>query len=138
MLARHTKIVATLGPATDRPGVLDQLIAAGLDCARLNCSHGPADARRRRAREVRAAAERAGRPVALMFDLQGPKLRVSSGTEQRVVEVGDQVAFAGAQVPPGPAHVSVDFPGFSELVTERSEIVIGDGVPRMLTERVEN
>jgi pyruvate kinase len=138
MLARHTKIVATLGPATDPPGMLDQLIAAGLDCARLNCSHGDADDLRRRAREVRAAAERAGRPVALMFDLQGPKLRVSSGTEQRVVEVGDQVTFAGAEVPAGPDHVSVDFPGFSELVTERSEIVIGDGVPRMLTERVEN
>src|SRR4051812_19162244 len=138
MLPRHTKIVATLGPATDRPGVLDQLMAAGLDCARLNCSHGTADDLRRRAREVRAAAERAGRPVALMFDLQGPKLRVSSDTEQRLVEVGEQVTFAGAEVPAGPDHVSVDFPGFSELVTERSEIVISDGVPRMLTERVEN
>jgi pyruvate kinase len=42
MLTRHTKIVATLGPATDAPGVLDGLIAAGLDCARLNCSHGTA------------------------------------------------------------------------------------------------
>ena len=89
MLARHTKIVATLGPATDRPGVLDQLIEAGLDCARLNCSHGGPDDLRRRARDVREAAPRAGRPVALMFDLQGPKLRLSSETEQRVVEVGD-------------------------------------------------
>ena len=95
MLARHTKIVATLGPATDRPGVLDQLIAAGVDCARLNCSHGTADDLRRRAQEVRAAAERAGRPVALMFDLQGPKLRLSAETEQRVVEVGATGTLAG-------------------------------------------
>ena len=50
MLNRHTKIVATLGPATDEPGVLDQLVSAGLDCARLNCSHGTADDLRRRAR----------------------------------------------------------------------------------------
>ena len=138
MLARHTKIVATLGPATDRPGVLDQLIEAGLDCARLNCSHGGPDDLRRRAREVREAAQRAGRPVALMFDLQGPKLRLSSETEQRVVEVGDTVTFAGSDVAPSPERVAVDFPGFSDLVTDRSEIVIGDGVPRMVTERVEN
>jgi pyruvate kinase len=138
MLARHTKIVATLGPATDRPGVMDQLMAAGLDCARLNCSHGGPDDLRRRAAEVRAAAERAGRPVALMFDLQGPKLRLSSETEQRVVEVGDPVVFAGAEAPPHPGRVGVDFAGFAELVTERSEIVIGDGVPRMVVERVQD
>jgi pyruvate kinase len=138
MLARHTKIVATLGPATDRPGVLDQLIDAGLDCARLNCSHGGPDDLRRRAREVREAARRAGRPIALMFDLQGPKLRLSSETEQRVVEVGDTVTFAGSDVAPSPDRVAVDFPGFSDLVTDRSEIVIGDGVPRMVSERVEN
>jgi pyruvate kinase len=138
MLARHTKIVATLGPATDRPGVLDQLIAAGLDCARLNCSHGTADDLRRRAQEVRAAAERAGRPVALMFDLQGPKLRLSSETEQRMVEVGDTVTFAGSDANPDPDHIGVDFEGFANLVTERSEIVIGDGVPRMVAERVDD
>jgi pyruvate kinase len=141
MLPRHTKIVATLGPATDRPGVLDQLVAAGLDCARLNCSHGTADDLRRRAREVRDAAERAGRPVALMFDLQGPKLRLSADTEQRMVEVGETVTFAGAGVAPGGRasdSVVVDFPGFADLVTERSEIVIGDGVPRMTAERVEH
>src|SRR3954469_21426138 len=138
MLARHTKIVATLGPATDRPGVLDQLMAAGLDWARLNCPHGTRDDQRRRAREVRAAAERAGRPVALMFDLQGPKLRLSADTEQRMVEVGEAVTFAGAEVAPDPSRVGVDFEGFAELVTERSEIVIGDGVPRMTAERVED
>jgi pyruvate kinase len=137
-LTRRTKIVATLGPATDRPGVLDQLMAAGLDCARLNCSHGTADDLRRRASEVRAAAGRAGRPVALMFDLQGPKLRLSSETEQQIVEVGDRVMFAGAEVGAAAGHVRVDFGGFADLVTERSEIVIGDGVPRMLTERVDN
>src|SRR3954453_24084336 len=139
MLPRHTKIVATLGPATDRPGVLDQLIAAGLDCARLNCSHGTQDDQRRRAREVRDAAERAVRPVALMFDLQGPKLRLSAETEQRMVEVGETVTFAGEEVPAGaPDRIGVDFPGFANLVTERSEIVIGDGVPRMTAERVED
>jgi pyruvate kinase len=75
--------------------------------------------------------------VALMFDLRGPKLRLSSRTAQRVLEVGERVIFAGADVPDGPAHVSVDFAGFCQLVTERSEIVIGDGLPRMRTERID-
>ena len=81
MLERRTKIVATLGPATDAPGVLDRLVAAGMDCARLNCSHGTHEDLRRRAAEVRAAAA-ARRPAdrRCSFDLQGPKLRLSSAT----------------------------------------------------------
>ena len=73
-----------------------------------------------------------------MFDLQGPKLRLSSDTEQRRLEVGDTVTFAGSDVAARPTTSRVDFAGFSDLVTERSEIVIGDGVPRMVSERVED
>src|SRR4051812_15037913 len=130
MLERRTKIVATLGPATDPPEVLDHLVAAGLDCARLNCSHGGPDDLRRRAADVRAAAARAGRAIGLLFDLQGPKLRLSAATEPRSVALGDPVTF-------GPEHVAVEFAGFATLVTERSQIVIGDGVPRFAVERVE-
>jgi pyruvate kinase len=83
MLERRTKIVATLGPATDPPGVLDALVAAGLDCARLNCSHGSHDDLRRRAADVRQVAAQAGRAIGLLFDLQGPKLRLSGATEPR-------------------------------------------------------
>ena len=73
------------------------MIAAGLDCARLNCSHGTHDDLRRRAAEVRAAAERAGRPIGLLFDLQGPKLRLGSATEARAVAVDETVVFCGDQ-----------------------------------------
>ena len=130
MHGRHTKIVATLGPSTDPPGKLDELIAAGLDCARLNCSHGSADDLRRRARDVREAAARAGRPVGLLFDLQGPKLRLSAATEARPLAVDDTVVFCG-DAGAGDDRVVVDFENFAGLVTERSEIVIGDGVPRL-------
>jgi pyruvate kinase len=130
MLDRRTKIVATLGPATDAPGVLDRLIAAGLDCARLNCSHGDHADLRRRAAEVRDASARAGRAIGLLFDLQGPKLRLSGSTEPRPVEVGDVVTFTTPGHEAGHDRVIVDFADFTELVTERSEIVIGDGVPR--------
>ncbi len=138
MLARRTKIVATLGPATDPPGVLDGLLAAGVDCVRVNCSHGTHDDLRRRAGEARAAAGRAGRPLGLLFDLQGPKLRLSADTVIRTVEPGTTVVFAGANGAGGRGDdvVVVDFAGFEELVTERSQIVIGDGVPRFSVERI--
>jgi pyruvate kinase len=136
MLERRTKIVATLGPATDAPGVLDSLIAAGLDCARLNCSHGGPDELRQRAAEVRAAAARAGRAIGLLIDLQGPKLRLSAGTALRTLVPGETVTFAGAEGQADGERVIVDFPDFPRLVTERSEIVIGDGVPRLAVQHV--
>ena len=74
---RRTKIVATLGPASDRPGVLKELVDAGVDVCRLNLSHGSADDHRRRSREVRQIAKDLGRTVAVLADLQGPKIRIA-------------------------------------------------------------
>jgi pyruvate kinase len=136
MLGRRTKIVATLGPATDATEVLDQVVAAGMDCARLNCSHGTHDDLRRRAASVRAAADRSGRPIGLLFDLQGPKLRLSADTSARALVAGEIVVFCGSEGG-GDGRECVDLPGFSGLVTERSQIVVGDGVPRLAVERVE-
>jgi pyruvate kinase len=136
MLQRRTKIVATLGPATDEPGVLDRLFAAGADCARLNCSHGTSEDLRRRADDVRAAADRAGRPLGLLLDLQGPKLRLSAAVASQTVTTGEPVIFSGA-ADAGEGRVAVDFAAFASLVSERSEIVIGDGVPRLAVERIE-
>jgi pyruvate kinase len=136
MLGRRTKIVATLGPATDPPGVLDQLLEAGMNCARLNCSHGTHDDLRRRAAAVRSTAERGQRPLGLLFDLQGPKLRLSTETEARTLQVGETVVFCGSGGSEQPGAVQVDFAHFAALVTERSHIVIGDGVPRLAVEGV--
>jgi pyruvate kinase len=131
---RRTKIIATLGPATDPPGLLDALVAAGMDCARLNCSHGTEEELRHRVAEVRAAARRAGRFIGVLVDLQGPKLRLSATTEPRRVSAGEIVTFAGTGDSVGDSRVLVDFPDFPRLVTERSEIVIADGVPRLMVE----
>jgi len=75
-MSKRTKIVATLGPSTDSPEVLDGLLEAGVDVVRLNFSHGSEADRERRVREIRAAAARAGRDVGILGDLQGPKIRV--------------------------------------------------------------
>jgi pyruvate kinase len=134
MFNRHTKIIATLGPATDEKGALDALVAAGMDCARLNCSHGTHEDLRRRAGEVRAAAARAGRPVGLLFDLQGPKLRLSAAAVPCTVQTGETVTFTCTDDDVGERRIPVDFADFPRLVTARSEIVVGDGVPRLVVE----
>jgi pyruvate kinase len=134
MFNRRTKIIATLGPSTDPPEVLDALIAAGMDCARLNCSHGTHEELRRRVAEVRGAAGRAGRFMGVLVDLQGPKLRLAAATAPRLVRAGEIVTFASTDDAVVDGRVLVDFPDFPRLVTERSEIVIGDGVPRLAVE----
>jgi len=136
MFSRRTKIIATLGPSTDRPGILDALVAAGMDCARLNCSHGTKEDLRRRAGEIRTAAARGGRPIGLLFDLQGPKLRLSRVAVPCTVEAGEVVTFTCTDDDVGERRVPVNFPNFPRLVTERSEIVVGDGVPRLVVESV--
>ncbi|MFA0812880.1 pyruvate kinase [Microbulbifer epialgicus] len=83
-MIRRTKIVATLGPATDSGDTLRQLIAEGVNTVRLNFSHGDAEDHRRRAGQVRAEAARQGCHVAILGDLQGPKIRVGKFTDSRV------------------------------------------------------
>ena len=75
---RRTKIVATLGPATDSVESLRPLIAAGVDVVRINFSHGAADDHRQRVNMVRTVAQEEGRVVGILGDLQGPKIRVSN------------------------------------------------------------
>ncbi len=130
MPIRRTKIVATLGPATDRPGVLERLVAEGLDGARINTAHGSPGDWRRRARALRAAAVAAGRPVALLIDLGGPKLRLSSDERPREVLEGESLAFVAG--PSRDGAVGLDWPDMVEAVVPGvSEVVIGDGTPRL-------
>ena len=75
-MTRATKIIATLGPASSDPAVLERLLRAGVDVVRLNFSHGKAQDHIDRATLVREVAAKIGKPVALMADLQGPKIRV--------------------------------------------------------------
>jgi pyruvate kinase len=74
--SRRTRIVATLGPATDAPGMLEKIIADGVNVVRLNLSHGHPDDHRARAAAVRAAAAAADCEVGILADLQGPKIRI--------------------------------------------------------------
>ena len=136
MFGRRTKIVATLGPATDPPGVLDRLVAAGVDCARLNCSHGTHDDLRRRAAAVRATAERAGGRSGCCSTCRAPSCGCPPPPRRACWQTGESVIFCGSGGSEPPDRVRVDFPHFAALITERSQIVIGDGVPRLAVEGV--
>jgi pyruvate kinase len=81
---RRTKIVATLGPATDDPNVLTKLIEAGVDVIRLNFSHGTASVHAQRAETARDCARKLGRSVGVMVDLQGPKIRIGKFADRRI------------------------------------------------------
>ncbi|MDQ3879565.1 MAG: pyruvate kinase, partial [Chloroflexota bacterium] len=92
---RRTKIVATIGPASSDIATLERLVRAGMDVARLNFSHGTRRAHAETAQRVRTAAERVGRPVAILQDLPGPKLRIGD-LRDGVVELkpGERVTLA--------------------------------------------
>src|ERR687888_1957952 len=85
------KIVATIGPSSSSPEQLDALVAAGMDAARLNLSHGTHDDHRERATAVREAQERVGRPLAVIGDLQGPKFRVGDLSAPLQLSKGETV-----------------------------------------------
>ncbi len=84
-MLRRTKIVATLGPATDDPKVLDKLIEAGVDVVRLNLSHDVADKHIHRAELVRDRAQAHGRQIGVLVDLQGPKIRIGKFVDRKII-----------------------------------------------------
>lgn len=93
---RRTKIVTTLGPATDRDNNLEKIIVAGANVVRLNFSHGSAEDHQARAEKVREIAAKLGRHVAILGDLQGPKIRISTFKEGKVfLNIGDKFLLDG-------------------------------------------
>jgi pyruvate kinase len=98
---RATKIVATIGPASTSPDILLQMLQAGLDVVRFNFSHGTADDHRQRAEIVRDAARQVGREVAIMADLQGPKIRVGKFENNKTMLVAGNPFILDANCPLG-------------------------------------
>ena len=110
-MSRRAKIVCTLGPATSSPGMATQLVAAGLDVARLNMSHGDHDAHRAAYQAVRAASDASGRSVGVLVDLQGPKIRLGRFAGGPVtLAAGQEFTITGQDVPGDQNEVSVSYP----------------------------
>ena len=132
-MTRATKIVATLGPASSEPAVLERLLLAGVDVVRLNFSHGKAQDHIDRAALVREIATRVDKPVALMADLQGPKIRVGKFAEGKVMlEPGAGFVLDAARSEPGDlGGVGLDYKELPRDVRPGDTLLLNDGLIKL-------
>ena len=138
MTYRATKIVSTLGPASSEPALLEQMIRAGVNVVRLNFSHGKAQDHIDRAQLVREAAQRAGCEVAIMADLQGPKIRVGKFADNKVLLVtGQTFVLDAARTELGDAQgVGLDYKELPQDVKAGDVLVLNDGMIVMQVQAV--
>jgi len=138
MPSRATKIVATLGPASSDPQLLEKMIRAGVNVVRLNFSHGKAQDHIDRAALVRTAAKRAEREVAIMADLQGPKIRVGKFAEGKVqLTTGQKFVLDAGRTEPGDASaVGLDYKELPRDVVVGDMLLLADGLIVMVVEAV--
>ena|SRR5579859_1850680 len=123
-----TKIVATIGPASESPAILRQMIRAGMNVARLNFSHGEFDIHRRVIRHIRAAAKTTGQHVAIMADLPGPKVRIGNfGVEKIQLKAGDRFTLTTDDIVGDQQRVSVSFAKLPKVVTPGNLLSLNDG-----------
>ncbi len=129
-MTRATKIVATLGPASRDEATLERLLSAGVDVVRLNFSHGSAPDHIASAELVRRVAERVGKPVALMADLQGPKVRIGRFEGGKVMlETGARFVLDAARTEPGDERgVGLDFKELPRDVRPGDTLLLNDGL----------
>ena len=137
-MPRATKIVATLGPASSSPEILERMIRAGVDVVRLNFSHGKAQDHIDRAMLVREAGKRAGKEVAIMADLQGPKIRVGKFAEGKVMlEHGQEFVLDAARIEPGDVMgVGLDYKELPRDVKPGDTLLLNDGLIVLTVDRV--
>ena len=131
---RRTKIVCTIGPSTSSPEMVTRLVEAGMDAARLNFSHGTHDEHAERLRLVRETERRAGRPLAVIADLQGPKLRLGELPGPRELAAGERVTVVGGGASNGELPVSP--PVLSQVLRPGDHVLIDDGLVRLEVDTV--
>ncbi len=126
---RKTKIVATIGPASDDLETLEQLLQAGLDVARLNFSHGTYEEHGRRIANLRLAMERTGKQIALLLDTKGPEIRTGPLKEESVyLKEGEQLILTTLPVDGDQHKLSVSYAGLPQDVYPGAKILIDDGL----------
>lgn len=126
---RKTKIICTIGPATDRENVLRQLMEKGVDVVRFNFSHGSYEEHERRMNEVKAERERVDRPVAIMLDTKGPEIRIGTLKEGKVhLKEGSKLTLTSKSVEGTEEIISITYKDLYHDVAPGSRILIDDGL----------
>jgi len=130
---RRTKIVATIGPASGEPETLVRMVEAGMDVARLNYSHGTLEEHAETIRRVRDAAGRAGRPVAVLQDLPGPKMRIGPLRDDIIeLKPGDRLTFVcGEEIEGDAQRMSVSWAGLADAIEPSAVLYLADGSVRL-------
>jgi pyruvate kinase len=133
---RRTKIIATLGPASDSDRLIEDLIAAGVDIFRLNFSHGTHESQSATFKRVRAAAAGAGREVAVLQDLAGPKIRTGATPDGKpiLVKTADKLRIVTGDEPCVPGVISTTFEGLAKAVKPGASLLIADGLVELRVE----
>src|SRR5690625_2225781 len=126
---RKTKIVATIGPASDSPEMLQNLIEAGVNVTRLNFSHGSFAEHEARIKRIKQAAQQAGKQIAILLDTQGPEIRTEkfADGEAKIVE-GQTVQISMQSVIGTRDKFSITYPGLINDVSVGNKILIDDGL----------
>jgi pyruvate kinase len=123
-----TKIVCTMGPASESQQVMERMLLAGMNVARLNFSHGDFESHKRVIHTLRAASSKTGRQVAIMADLSGPKMRIGKLKEEPVeLKVGDEFTLTAEQILGDATRVSVSFSQLSKAVKPGDALYLNDG-----------
>lgn len=125
---RKTKIICTLGPATDREDVLRQLMLSGMNVARLNFSHGTAEEQKARADSVKKLREELRLPVALLLDTKGPEIRIKKFKNPVTLHAGDKFTLTSRDITGDETAVSITFDRLPLEVTPGTKILIDDGL----------
>src|SRR5687768_1852553 len=132
-----TKIVATIGPASESPEMLQRLIRAGLNVARLNFSHGDFSHHGELVRRIREAARATGRRVAIMADLPGPKMRIGKIAPEPIQLVpGDRFALTNEDIVGDARRVSMSLEPLPRVVKPGNRLYLNDGLVQLVVERV--
>lgn len=135
---RKTKIICTVGPSTDKPEILENMMRAGMNVARFNFSHGDYQIHETRFQEVVAARQKLGLPVATMLDTKGPEIRLGIFKDHKPVEIasGDEYTLTTRDVPCDNKIASVSFAELPRDVTVGTQILINDGLVSMTVKKI--
>ena len=134
-MRKKTKIICTMGPATERDGVLDALIAGGMNCARFNFSHGTHEEQAARIDAVRKTAAKKGAIVSLLLDTKGPEMRLGEFAEGKVeLKKGSRFVLTADDAPGDATHVSVNHKGLYTEVKPGDTLLLSDGLVELKVE----
>lgn len=126
--AHKTKIVCTIGPASDSPEVMEQMLHAGMNVARLNFSHGDFEGHGKVIRDLRAVSRKTGLRIAIMADLPGPKMRIGQLKEEPIeLEAGDPFVLTTGEIQGDRRRVSMSFPDLPRVVRPGDNLYLNDG-----------